>query len=200
MRTIVWDVDDVLNDLMRSWFLLHWAPRHPGCSLRYDQITENPPHRLLGIEKAEYLASMDEFRVTEAARAMQPNPLIVEWFARHGQWFRHLALTSRPLSTMPLLADWLYRHFGGYIRTLSVVPDRLSPDLPKVDTSKCDFLRWLGKADVLVDDSETTLAEARRLGVRGLLYPQPWNSQPMTAKELLETLTQLSGENLKDRP
>ena len=59
MRTLVWDIDDVLNDLMRSWFTEEWLPTHPDCRLAYADLLENPPHRVLGIAEAEYLASLD---------------------------------------------------------------------------------------------------------------------------------------------
>ena len=48
MLTIVWDVDDVLNDLMAVWFRDAWLPKHAACPVRYEEITENPPHRVLG--------------------------------------------------------------------------------------------------------------------------------------------------------
>ena len=71
MNLIVWDIDDVLNDLMRAWFELHWRPRHPECSLHYSQLRENPPQRVLGISESEYLSSLDEFRLSGRARAMR---------------------------------------------------------------------------------------------------------------------------------
>ena len=33
MKTIAWDVDDVLNDCMRTWFERTWLPAHPGCAV-----------------------------------------------------------------------------------------------------------------------------------------------------------------------
>jgi phosphoglycolate phosphatase-like HAD superfamily hydrolase len=61
MKTIVWDVDDVLNDLMRAWFEDWVSTKHAHCPLTYDQITGNPPHELLGISSSDYQASLDDY-------------------------------------------------------------------------------------------------------------------------------------------
>ena len=49
MKTIIWDVDDVLNDLMYSWFQEHRDLYNPDSTLKYQDITQNPPHEILGI-------------------------------------------------------------------------------------------------------------------------------------------------------
>ena len=55
MNLVVWDIDDVLNPLMRDWFEQHWLPRHSECRIAYQELTANPPHRVLGIAEDEYL-------------------------------------------------------------------------------------------------------------------------------------------------
>ncbi|MBN2124208.1 MAG: hypothetical protein JW821_07940, partial [Deltaproteobacteria bacterium] len=97
MKTIIWDIDDVLNDMMRTWFEDRWFPSHPGCTLVYDGITENPPHALLGVTLSEYLSSLDEFRLSREAGEMAPVPEVMDWFRTHGERFRHMALTAAPL-------------------------------------------------------------------------------------------------------
>ena len=37
MRTIVWDVDDVLNDLMYQWFSRGWQAGAPDCDVGLQQ-------------------------------------------------------------------------------------------------------------------------------------------------------------------
>jgi len=189
MLTFVWDIDDVLNDLMRAWFTSMWLPAHPECPLTYVDLAENPPHRVLGIPKKEYLSSLDIFRESARARSLQPNPAILEWFRRHGARHRHMALTARPLANAPHAAEWLFRHFGNYVRSFSVIPSRLEQGVPRYDGAKADFLEWFGKADYLIDDSAENIAAARRLGIRGVLYPQPWNGNSATVKETLGQLT-----------
>jgi hypothetical protein len=192
MLTIVWDVDDVLNDSMRIWFAEVWKPLHLDSQLSYSDITENPPDRVLGISRSEYLSSLDAFRVSDRARSMRPNPAVLEWLRDFGAEYRHFALTARPLDSAPHAAEWLFRHLGAYIRGFGVAPARLAAGVPVYDRHKADFLRWLGRADVLVDDSEENLRAAAELGVRGVLYPQPWNRSSRTVQEVLESLAQLA--------
>ncbi len=57
MRTIVWDVDDVLNNLTEHW-LAGWQAGHAGFALDYREITRNPPHELFGLTFEAYLESL----------------------------------------------------------------------------------------------------------------------------------------------
>ncbi len=192
MLTIVWDIDDVLNDLMRCWFTQAWLPMHSGCHLSYSEIRENPPENVLGISRSEYLESLDTFRISEFAQQMQPNPHVLKWLRRHGSEYRHVALTARSLQSAPHAAEWLFRHFGAYMRTFGIVPSRMGASDPGYDRDKGDFLRWFGKADILVDDSEDNIRGAEKLGIGGVLYPQPWNRSSQNAEETLESLAQMA--------
>jgi len=190
MLTIAWDVDDVLNDLMFSWFNKAWKVEHPDSKVSFSEISQNPPDCVLGISRAEYLASLDQFRAADDARMMTPNASILTWLNQFGASYRHIALTARPLGSTPYAAEWLFRHFGGFIRTFAVVPTRLADGLPSYDRDKADYLAWLDKVDILVDDSEENIRGAERLGIRGVLYPQPWNRAPQTPDEILRSLAQ----------
>ncbi|MGP8247454.1 MAG: hypothetical protein ACLQVN_23450 [Bryobacteraceae bacterium] len=189
MRTIVWDVDDVLNDLMHAWFTSVWKPENPESRLRYEDIADNPPYGSLGIAPAEYLASLDAFRLSDAARRMAPNAAVLEWLRGHGGDYRHVALTVRPLDAAPAAAEWIFRHFGEYFRCFGVAPSRPGSATTLYDRDKCDFLRWLGSADFLVDDNAANLVAARKMGIRTILYPQPWNGAADTVGSVLRTLT-----------
>jgi hypothetical protein len=126
---------------------------------------------------------------------MPPNPAVLEWLQTNGARYRHMALTARPLESTPPVAEWLFRHFGSFMRSFGVVPTRLSATVPAYDRDKGEYLRWFGKADILVDDSEENLQAAEKLGIRGVLYPQPWNRSSQTAAEALESLAQLAEAN-----
>jgi len=189
VKTIAWDVDDVLNDLTRAWFEQFWKPAHSDCSLHYDQLVENPPERLLGITRTEYLASLDAFRLSEIASAMKPVSEVLAWFQRHGSSFRHLALTATPLRTAPNSAAWVMRHFGTWIRTFHFVPSpRSGETIPVYDETKADFLRWFGQVDVLVDDNPTNTRAAGQLGIQTILVPRPWNTSQLTLAQTLDVL------------
>ena len=188
MKTIVWDVDDVLNNLMQAWFEHAWKPVHQ-CSITYAGITENPPHRVLGMGESEYFASLDRFRQSDAAKCMSPNRTILRWLESHGDCYRHVALTARPLSSTPQAAEWLFRHFGKYFRCFGVVPSRPDPATPRYDSNKGDFLAWLGGADLLVDDSPENVELAESLGIHAVLHPQPWNRAAESVDAILRNLT-----------
>ncbi|MGD0771361.1 MAG: hypothetical protein ABSC05_00925 [Candidatus Solibacter sp.] len=191
MRTIVWDVDDVLNSLMAAWFHQCWLPEHTDCRVTYAAIRANPPHAVLGIEESEYLRSLDGFRASDSGRGLAPNPEILGWMREHGYRFRHMALTARPLASAGTAAEWVFRHFGVYIRCYGVVPARLDAAAPAYDRDKADFLRWFQEADYFLDDSAANVAAVSELGVKALLFPQPWNGSSLSVEDTLKLLVAL---------
>ena len=76
-----------------------------------------------------------------------------------------MALTARPLDSAASASEWVFRHFGGYIRAFGVVPSRLRPGEPLYDSDKSEFLQWLRGADVLVDDGPENIERASRAGI-----------------------------------
>ena len=193
MLTVVWDVDDILNDLMYQWFLHGWLVEHPECRSSYDKLTRNPPHDILGVDLRDYLNSMDRFRETERARNMMPNPEAIRWFREYGHSFRHIALTARPLESAPDVAAWVMRHFGAWIRCFGVVPTRSAAGVPIYDRTKGEYLTWLGRGDLLIDDSNENIAQAASLGLKTLLPARPWNDGTLTLEAALVNLTQMAG-------
>jgi len=194
MKTLVWDVDDVLNDLMRAWFEKSWLPAHPNCSLRYEQLQANPPDSLLGVKVHQYLASMDLFRQSVDGMKLTPDAEVVAWFSAHGHHFRHMALTARPLESAPAVAAWVMKYFGSWIRVFGVVPSRPPLSAPVYDANKGEYLRWLGKGDVLIDDSPENLAQASALGLQTIAWPQPWNQARASKTEILNQLLDMAEE------
>lgn len=195
MLTVVWDVDDILNDLMHQWFLHEWLAEHPNCRISFGELTCNPPDTVLGVHRSEYLASMDRFRKTERACNMTPNPEVLKWFHDQGHRYRHIALTARPLETAPDVAHWVMRHFGAWIRCFGVVPTRTEEGVPVYDRSKGEYLAWLGLGDVLVDDSTDNILQAASLGLKTLQAAQPWNNSTLTVPALLQELSRMAGES-----
>ncbi len=194
MQTIVWDVDDVLNDLMYQWFSQGWKQERPAEPSEYSKLTENPPHVSLGVTQEEYLASIDAFRKTHAGIHLKPNAEVLEWFSAHGSKFRHVALTARPLETAPEIAAWVMRYFGAWIRCFGVVPTRTMKGVPVYDRGKGDYLRWLGKGDVLIDDTRENLRQAAKIGMKTFAWPQPWNDSQLTTTEILQKLTNMAAD------
>ena len=202
MRTIIWDVDDVLNGLTREWLEHEWRPAHPGCPVQYGGLKANPPHEALGVPLGEYLRSLDRFRACERGRNLAPAPEAVAWFARHGDRCRHVALTARPMESAPDAAEWVFRHFGAWIRAFGFVPSgRPGERIPANDATKADWLAWLGAGDVMIDDSPANLEPCPGLGLESVLVPQPWNRAPGSLGDALRRLTDLvSPEASPHRP
>lgn len=198
MKTVVWDVDDVLNDLMKAWFA-HWVSKQGGVfHLTFDELTVNPPHELLGIGRSEYLASLDDFRLSGGAAKLQPLSEVFAWFRQNGDSCRNIALTATPLRAAPASAEWVMRNFGRWIRSYNLVPSpRETEDAGAGHATKSDFLRWWGKADILVDDNEENVAGALSAGIQAVLFPRPWNSSKLSVAEALASLTELIGAESK---
>ncbi len=196
LRTIIWDVDDVLNNLMQSWFEHEWRPNHQDCPVSFAEIQANPPHEILGITLNEYQMSLDRFRTGEAGRNLAPVPEVVAWFGQHGARYRHIALTARPFVAVPPAAEWIFRHFGRWIRGFGFVPTpRAADQAPAYDRDKGDWLRWIGVGDVLVDDSPANQRAATELGLKTVLVPQPWNLAGGTITDALAALSRQLDSN-----
>lgn len=167
MKTIAWDIDDVLNNLTEAWFETEWLPGHGDCRLGYHEITANPPHELIGASKADYLESLDRSRLSEKAACMQPEKILTEWFSAHGHCYRHIALTARPRVSVISALQWVMRHFGEWFQTFSYVPsERAGQSARQPDRSKADTLAWMGKVDFLIDDHAENCLATERLGIR----------------------------------
>ena len=190
MKTIVWDLDDVLNDFTARWLESGWKAEHPDCRVAFEDLRSNPPLTELNATQAEYLDSLDRFRVSEIARSLQPNRAIANWFETHGSRFRHHVLTARPLKTVAPAAEWVFAHFGKWIRHFHFVPSPRPDDVaPDYDRTKGSVLQRLGGVDFFVDDSITNVTEAGQLGVRAFAFPQPWNHREVSVSDILATFS-----------
>lgn len=181
---IIWDVDDVLNDLMRSWLHEWWIPGSPSRMQKYDDLTENPPHRVLGVSLPEYLESLDTFRTARFA-TLSPRPEVLSWFAEYGCRAHHVALTAVPQPYAELSAAWVFRHFAPWIRTFAFVPARAEQSASFGWVTKGEYVKWLGQGDVLIDDRESNVLEAKSLGLTGFVAPQPWNAYRGSSLQLV---------------
>ena len=194
MKTIVWDIDDVLNDLTRSWFDLVWKRENPYTEMKYEQLMLNPPHELLGMSREAYLSSLDRFRLSPEAEAMKPHGDVVNWFKEWGALYRHVALTARPIKTVSPAISWLMRHFGEWFEAFGFVPSWRPDENPmQPDKKKTDFLAWICKADYFIDDNTENMTGADKIGVRSFLAAQPWNNSNMMLSEILRVINNQNG-------
>ncbi len=191
--TIAWDIDDVLNDLMLTWFKKKWAREHKECNFCFEQINENPPNRILNCQLSTYLKSLDEFRFSREYERMKPNKEILRWFKSYGFKARHLALTAVPEKAAHISAGWLLKNFGRWFRSFNFVPSvrRGYPLKYSTFRSKADCLKWLKNVDILIDDNPNNIKEAQGLGIKGILIAAPWNSAGMPREKALIELNNI---------
>ena len=194
MKTLAWDVDDVLNSLMRAWFDDLRSNQAREIKIGYDQLLENPPHELLGMTLNEYLDSLDAFRLSGRYAQLEPSGEILNWFNAYGHCSRHLALSAVPLAAAHVSSAWVLKHFGKWIRTFTFVPSkRAGEKILEYDRSKADFIGWQGKIDILIDDNPGHIEQAAQIGIQGMLITQPWNEGKLTLNELLTSLAKAVG-------
>ena len=114
---IIWDVDDVLNSFTETW--LEWLKKkfQKWKNFCYKNLVENPPHKILGMEKSSYLNLIDEFR-KEYYQNLIPREEILAWFREWGfgipgkSKFLHFCLTAIPLEFTKNSSNWVFTHFG----------------------------------------------------------------------------------------
>lgn len=176
---------------MRAWFEEFLRKNRLGKNrLTYDQLSENPPHSLLGVTLNQYLASLDEFRLSRHYEQLVPNKEILNWFKMYGHCCHHLALTAVPLKAAPLTSAWVLKYFGKWIRTFAFIPSKRAKETITVyDCSKADFIGRHGKIDILIDDNAEQIEKAAQIGVQGVLISQPWNAGRGNLSEVIATLT-----------
>jgi 5'(3')-deoxyribonucleotidase len=188
MKTIIWDVDDVLNDLMRDWLETWWLKGHPDSAITYQDISQNPPNNILGISVEEYLASLDVFRNSEGLK-MKPVSEVLDWFEKYGSRFRHIALTAVPLRAADTSAAWVIKYFGKWIRSFNFVPSaRQDEVIPVYDKTKANYLQWWGKGDIFIDDNLVNVQNVQELGINAILMPAPWNGNKNSKTDILNSL------------
>jgi hypothetical protein len=191
MALIVWDRDDVLNDLMKVWLEQCWKPFHPECSVKYQDLTENPPHRVLGINLQDYLSSLDGFRLSERAANLTPIAEVLAWFKKYGAMHDHMVLSAIPAATAAPAASWTFHHFGSWVQSFHVVSARDNDHSSPHRIDKLAYLRWLGIGGILVEDSQSISESARLEGWRAVTIPRPWNSAPGAIGDALVELTRV---------
>ena len=177
---ILWDVDDVLNDLTRLC-AENVLPRHyPGCE--WNVFRHNPPLPELGCSREEYVVYLDECR-EKFTGTMVPQPEVLEFFQEHGRKFKSLALSAAPMTMAPRSAEWVLRHFGQWIQGVLFVPSPRQGYLVQsaMFSSKAEAVRMLG--GILVDDAPGNIGPVLADGGRALAFPAPWNENKDMSRE-----------------
>jgi len=187
--TIAWDIDDVLNDFMKQWFH-NWQHLHNTCNLSYADITQNPPHNIIGVSLDEYRDSIDQFRSSELFANMPPNQDILQWFKQYGHFFRHIAVSAVSRKVANVSSSWLFRHFGDWIRTFAFIPSpRIGENIPLYDSTKAQYLNWLEKADIFIEDNQNNVDAIGQTKIKSFIVAQPWNNSKIQIGQILTAIT-----------
>jgi hypothetical protein len=168
---VVWDVDDVLNELTSAFLATtELMPMLGSCASEAEEYVLSS-----GISRIEYLASLDRFRLDHYDE-LTVNPQVLSWFTSQGADYDHLALSMTPMLAAPKVASWVLSHLGTWIRGFMFVPSpRESWPNPLPPQTKGDFLRRLAAPVVFVDDSLGNIKDAQTAGFLSLRFPTLWN-------------------------
>ena len=188
---LIWDIDDVLNTLMQQ-YVACGLPENAK-KLSYDELTENPPHRLLGISKEDYLFSLDRVRAGRFYD-LPPRPEVMAFFDECGHLFDHIVLSAVPVRFMEKSSAWVLHYFGEWIQSCLFIPSH-RPDRnvkSQLFASKAEAVKFFGSWAVLIDDSVKNVEETLFSGGRAVYFPAPWNRERNTSIDMfLKSLKEL---------
>jgi hypothetical protein len=193
MITVIWDICDTLNDSKYRWFI-NFKFHNTLCILEdYKDLCEDPPWKLMGITKERYLTSLDNYRLS-SYKFLEPNKEFLEWFIDHGEKTEHIALTEIPLKCAHISSDWVFTHFGNWIRTFHCIPStRRYCYPPEYHKNKAEYIRDLNKDNLIfIDDNEENIEEIEKLklNIKTFCVKQPWNSG-MSINRILKKLNKM---------
>lgn len=174
---------------MDAWLKTFWKKEQPSCKVKFSELSENPPHRILGCTLKEYFLSLDSFRNSSEGSRIMPRPEVLAWFQHHGDRFENHIITARPQATVAAAAEWVFRHFGTWVRHFHYTPAvRDRTDILERIFCKGDVIRKLGGGYAIIDDSPQQLESAGNHVCHKILVPQPWNQQRRPLEDCLEKL------------
>jgi 5'(3')-deoxyribonucleotidase len=185
-KIIVWDVDDVLNNLTRDFFHVYALGYQKN--IKYEDLIKYDFYDILQMTKAEYLYELDRYRLF--SYTLQ-NEHILNWFKKYGNNFYHIALTATPRKIASLSVKYVMEIFGNWIQAVNFVYSKRDDDNSiEYFKSKGEWLKWFGKADFFIDDNEQNLEKAKELNPELTCYcpKQPWNNG-IPIEEILENLS-----------
>jgi 5'(3')-deoxyribonucleotidase len=194
MKTIVWDVDEVLNNLVIEW-LEYWKVLFPDCKITYDQITNYSLKKVLNAPSNEILQSIDDFKFLGFFTDLKPNQKILKWFEEYGKYFHHIALTSCSLRTSHISASWVYENFGRWIRSFHCIPSsREGKEDIIYDINKAEYIKRIEDVDIFIDDCPENCEKVQDLyhGIKIFTPKKPWNTGTgIDIEEILREITKL---------
>ena len=188
---LLWDIDDVLNDLMSLFAATVAQKLKPG--VKAAELKSNPPLEALDCTLETYLAALDECRENFLFGSL-PKEEVRTFLRIRGGHFRSAALSSCPMNMAPRSAAWVLRHFGSWIQGVLFVPSPRKKIVIEsfLYRSKAEAVCELG--GILIDDAPANVEAVRKAGGRALCFPAPWNeNRNMSYDEFFTLLLKETG-------
>lgn len=187
-RLLLWDIDDVLNDLERLCIETTAQRLKPG--LKFENVKNNPPLPELECSLDQYREILDECRDKYLYEQL-PRREVLEFFQKNGDSFRSMTLSSAPMALAPRSAEWVLRHFGSWIQGTVFVPSPRKTFTigSPLFSSKAEAVTALG--GILIDDMPINVEAVRKAGGEALYFPAPWNeNKDLSLREFFDILTE----------
>ena len=186
-KTICWDVDDVLNNFTYRWFkhyVQEQTSKFKQIDIKYFDLIENPPHKVLQMSKEDYLDSIDHFAESHYD-LLVPDFEIIDWFKLFGNKFNHVVLTACPLYRAHISFQWILLWFGTWIKSCNVVPSPRPLEIIQNKTSKAEFIeRNFKQIHYFIDDNEKNCKDVELLGIKTYSINRPWNNSLMSFEDI----------------
>ena len=183
---LIWDIDDVLNELMSLCISTTAQKLKPG--IKFEEVKNNPP-------LPELACSLDEFRnILDQCRdqylySRAPRKEIIDFFRIWGEKFRSITLSSAPMSMAPRSSEWVLFHLGSWIQGTIFVPSPRKNVIQGATLFASKAEAVLALDGILIDDMPINVEAVKAAGGRALYFPAPWNeNRDMSIEEFFSEL------------
>jgi hypothetical protein len=143
MITIAWDIDDVLNSLDKEF--KNWA-----------SLTG------LIIDDKNYLKYLDRFRLGYYLN-LKVNTEVYNWFIENGDKVINIAITAVPNKLAYISSWWLFKNFKWFTSIVIIPSYREEDPILSPFKTKGEYLQWLKKVDVFIDNNEKNIRDVKKL-------------------------------------
>lgn len=191
MKTICWDVDNVLNNLIEEWLIYYkYVNLGKYDHIKFNQLLHYNLYNSLNITEKEFIESLDYFTINYY-KTLKPNKVILNWFTLYGHLTHNIVLTAFPLRYIEISAQWVLKYYGQWIRSYAFTPLEIREDTIIYDKTKSDYINRMGNIDIFIEDSEKNILNSQ--ATNNLILKRPWNNSEMDEIRLLKEINNLIG-------
>lgn len=187
MKTIIWDVDDTLNNFRFDWFLHNKEElKKIDHDISYDYFNIKNPYNILNDNKDTFIKSLKDFKNYNHFK-ITVNKEIYNWFYKYGKNYNHIILTKCSKDYFEFAVNFVNKYFGKWIQSYNYISGNKKDNLNEFLT-KAEFIKkYFKEIKYFIDDSEKNCKQVEELGIKTFCPKQPWNNG-MDIKDILEEL------------